>query len=65
MSITATKSRCKKFTTFQLPKISLSKTYSESERKHDEAVCLSRMNEKSITHAQLLKFCREKLYLEV
>ncbi len=38
---------------------------SAAERKRDEAICLSRMKEKSISHKEFLKFCREKLGLKV
>ena len=49
----------------QKPVKAPSAKYSEEERKQDEAVCLSRMKEKSISHSQFLKFCRDKLGLEV
>ena len=38
---------------------------SAAERKRDEAICLSRMKEKSISHKEFLKFCEEKLGLKV
>ncbi|MFH1546249.1 MAG: hypothetical protein ABIE14_02645 [Patescibacteria group bacterium] len=38
---------------------------SAAEQKRDEAICLSRMKEKSISHKEFLKFCREKLGLKV